>query len=81
MSPIFVDRYSVLIRTGLVLLSELKMVDNDLNQLEIDSKNRIPEKPSYYQVCRYCKKSTPDGYPFCDSDCLKNLERLNNRGI
>ncbi|WP_392564356.1 hypothetical protein RHO13_01950 [Orbus wheelerorum] len=55
---------------------------NDISQLEIESilKNRVVEKPAYHQVCRYCKKSTPDGYPFCDSDCRDDFERLNKYG-
>ncbi|WP_392551616.1 hypothetical protein RHO14_09015 [Orbus wheelerorum] len=54
---------------------------NDISQLEIESilKDRVVEKPAYYQVCRYCKEPTPDGYPFCNSDCLKDFEGLNKK--
>lgn len=45
-----------------------RAMDNALN-------NRIPKKASYYQVCRYCKKSTPDGYPFCNDKCRDNFEK------
>ncbi|WP_392562543.1 hypothetical protein RHO12_03405 [Orbus sturtevantii] len=55
---------------------------NECVQRAMDSalNNKIPENASYYQLCRYCKEPTPDGYPFCNDKCCNDFERLNKYG-
>lgn len=56
---------------------------NNIAQLEIASilNSRIPEKASYYKVCRNCHEPTPDGNAFCDKDCCDDFDRRNKREV